>query len=375
MEQLVVGIIASPSIANKLSHKLVDTLPGLLNDYISSQYEWKIEVIVDALTGSAEDADQAYQKTEDYLDRYNWNYIISLTDLPLLHDNESVIAVDINEENGASIISIPAYGWRPVTKRLERTVLTIIHEINLFFSDNPNQNNEDENHQATYREIFPFSKLRKIRTYTDDTHTMHIRYIVASKTSGYFRLLSGMTFANNPLRLMQSMNSVIAIAFTTGASGLIFSTMWSLSNTFTTWRLTVMSLFAIFGMILWIILAHNLWESERFSINKRITRLYNLTTLTTLTTSVIIYYVTLFTIYLIAASVLLPAPFLGKTLELGHPATFTLYLSIAWLAASLSTIAGAIGAGMRNEELVRESTYGSRQQMRKALIKERSDNN
>lgn len=136
-----------------------------------------------------------------------------------------------------------------------------------------------------------------------------------------------------------------------------------------------MSLFAIFGMILWIILAHNLWESERFSINKRITRLYNLTTLTTLTTSVIIYYVTLFTIYLIAASVLLPAPFLGKTLELGHPATFTLYLSIAWFAASLSTIAGAIGAGMRNEELVRESTYGSRQQMRKALIKERSDNN
>lgn len=372
MQELVVGIVAAPGIANQLSRKLVDTLPQLLQDNISSQFQWKIEVVVDELTGSAEEADLAYQKTEDFLDKYNWHYIISLTDLPLFHDNESVIAVDINEENGASIISIPAYGWRPLTKRLEKTVITVIHEINVLFRDHPNQNNNHENHQDAYRNIFPFSNLRKLRTYTDDTHTMHIRYIVASKASGYFRLLSGMTFANNPLRLMKSMNSVIAIAFTTGASGLIFSTMWQLSNSFTALRLTIMSLLAVFGMILWIILAHNLWESERYSENKLITRLYNLTTLTTLTTSVLIYYITLLIIYLIASLILLPPSFLGNALELSHPAPFTLYCSIAWFAASLSTIAGAIGAGMRNEKLVRESTYGARQQMRKALFKERN---
>lgn len=374
MEQLVVGIVAAPGIANKLSHKMVDALPDLLSKYISSQYKWKIEVIVNALTGLAEEADKAYQKTEDYLDRYNWNYIISLTDLPLFHDNEAVIAVDINEENGASMISIPAYGWRPLTKRLEKTIITVIHEINLQFSDHAKDDNEkdDEERQKEYRNIFPFSNLRKIRTYADETHTMHIRYIVASKVSGNLRLLSGMTFANNPLRLMQSMNSVIAIAFTTGASGMIFSTMWQLGNTFTAGRLTVLSLFAIIGMIAWIILAHNLWESTRYSQNRKITRLYNMTTLTTLGTSVLIYYIVLMLLYIIAALILLPSGFLGRQLELKHVAPFSLYIFIAWFAASISTIAGAIGAGMRNEKLVRESTYGSRQQMRKALSKEKS---
>ena len=376
MEQLVVGIVAAPGIANKLSHKMVYDLPDLLSKYISSQYKWKIEVVVDALTGSAEDAEKAYQKTEDYLDRYNWNYIISLTDLPLFHDNESVIAVDINEENGASMISIPAYGWRPLTKRLEKTIVTVIHEINVQFSDyaqNGTAEKDDEERQKEYRDIFPFSNLRKIRTFADETHTMHIRYIVASKISGNLRLLSGMTFANNPLRLMQSMNSVIAIAFTTGASGMIFSTMWQLGNTFSAGRLTMLSLFAIIGMIAWIILAHNLWESTKHSANHKITRLYNMTTLTTLGTSVLIYYIVLVLIYIIAALILLPSGFLGRQLELKHAAPFSLYIFIAWFAASISTIAGAIGAGMRNEKLVRESTYGSRQQMRKALSKERSE--
>lgn len=376
MEQLVVGIVAAPGIANKLSHKMVHDLPDLLSKYISSQYKWKIEVVVDALTGSAEDAEKAYQKTEDYLDRYNWNYIISLTDLPLFHDNESVIAVDINEENGASMISIPAYGWRPLTKRLEKTIVTVIHEINVQFSDhaqNGTAEKDDEERQKEYRDIFPFSNLRKIRTFADETHTMHIRYIVASKISGNLRLLSGMTFANNPLRLMQSMNSVIAIAFTTGASGMIFSTMWQLGNTFSAGRLTMLSLFAIIGMIAWIILAHNLWESTKHSANHKITRLYNMTTLTTLGTSVLIYYIVLVLIYIIAALILLPSGFLGRQLELKHAAPFSLYIFIAWFAASISTIAGAIGAGMRNEKLVRESTYGSRQQMRKALSKERSE--
>ena len=41
-----------------------------------------------------------------------------------------------------------------------------------------------------------------------------------------------------------------------------------------------------------------------------------------------------------------------------------LYLSIPWFVASISTVAGAIGAGLLNDQLIKESTYGYRQQMR-----------
>ena len=36
-----------------------------------------------------------------------------------------------------------------------------------------------------------------------------------------FRLVSGMTFANNPLNMMASLSNIVAIAFTTGAFGLV----------------------------------------------------------------------------------------------------------------------------------------------------------
>lgn len=31
-------------------------------------------------------------------------------------EQQKVVAIDINRQNGASLISIPAYGWRPIKK-------------------------------------------------------------------------------------------------------------------------------------------------------------------------------------------------------------------------------------------------------------------
>ena len=62
--------------------------------------------------------------------------------------------------------------------------------------------------------------------------------------------------------------------------------------------------------------------------------------------------------------VLLPSGFLGQQVGLKGPAGIDLYLSIPWFAASISTVAGAIGAGLLNDELIKESTYGYRQRVR-----------
>ena len=82
------------------------------------------------------------------------------------------------------------------------------------------------------------------------------------------------------------------------------------------------------GMLLWIMMSHDLWESVKQSRNKRITWLYNLTTVMTLFVAIIIYYIILY-IILIAELVLLPSDFLGQQVGLKRTG-IDLYLSIPW---------------------------------------------
>jgi hypothetical protein len=49
---------------------------------------------------------------------------------------------------------------------------------------------------------------------------------------------------------------------------------------------------------------------------------------------------------------------------LKHPVGFGEYLTLSWLAASLATVAGALGSSLEDEDTVREAAYGYRQRRR-----------
>jgi hypothetical protein len=59
-----------------------------------------------------------------------------------------------------------------------------------------------------------------------------------------------------------------------------------------------------------------------------------------------------------AAAVVVDAGVLGQAL--GHHADVGDYAALAWMASSLATIAGGLGAGLESDEAVREAAYGYR---------------
>lgn len=359
-----IGLVAAPGITEKIAHNLENNLPDILANYFAKDIEWKINTVVDPLTGSAETSKEIFEKIANYQNNNNWQYTIGLTDLPIIKDN-NVIAFDINKSNGASLISVPSYGWRPVQKRIQKSIVGIIETVNMDHSQDLQKNDHnDKGSQEKLKSQFPLSTLKSRTAYLEDTNSKHTHYFVSSNTKGSFRLISGMTFANNPLNMLSSLSNVVAIAFTTGAFGIVFTTMWNLSYVYSSWRMLLMMVVAILGMMFWIIVAHHLWESKKESRNKRVTMLYNLTTVLTLTVSLIIYYIILFFLFLIATLVVLPSGYLGQTLQMGGSANLITYINLAWFATSISTVAGAIGAGLNNEELILESTYGFRQKER-----------
>ncbi|WP_210138492.1 5,10-methylene-tetrahydrofolate dehydrogenase [Staphylococcus sp. GDB9P120P] len=363
-----IGIIAAPGVTEKIARNLEIELPNILSERYDHSVKWEIDTIIDPLTGSAESIQQIFSKIADYQEHNHWHFTIGLTDLPMI-EQQKVVAFDINRQNGASLISIPAYGWRPIKKRIQNSILAILTAIDEFKRSEKSNNNEHA--MPLMNAQFPLTNLQSRTVYFENTTSQHTQYYVSSRSKGIFRLVSGMTFANNPFNMLKSLSNVVAIAFTTGAFGIIFTTMWNLSFVYSEWRLLLMMLVAIFGMMIWMIIAHNLWESKKESTNKQITTLYNLTTTMTLTVSVMIYYVILFSLFLVASLIVLPSDYLGQALQFKTSASLITYINLAWFAASISTVAGAIGVGLNNETLILESTYGYRQKQRyKQLHKE-----
>lgn len=73
----------------------------------------------------------------------------------------------------------------------------------------------------------------------------------------------------------------------------------------------------------------------------------------TLTMAVLISYAVLFLLILSAAWIFVSDSIIQSAL--GHPVDFGDYVTLAWVAASISTITGALGSGLEDDREVREA--------------------
>ncbi|MBM2659769.1 5,10-methylene-tetrahydrofolate dehydrogenase [Staphylococcus pseudoxylosus] len=365
-----VGILATPDLSKKLVNNFYDTLPDLFSKNFGANVDWEIELIKDPIIGATKNFNDLYSNSKKYKKDNNCAYIINLTDLPML-DEKKVIAADINKNTGTILISVSAFGWGTIRKRIKRAILYAINEVISLNDEIPHSSKiyfKDNLFQKNLSSIF----LHRTEVYIEKTESPHIRYVIAPSFIGNFQLITGMVLANNPLNMMKSLTSSVALSFTTGAFGMIFTTMWQLSYMFSELRLLALSCASITAMVFWIILANQLWETS--SKEKNISRLYNYTTVITLIVSVLIYYITLFILFLVTCLTLIPPDFLGKTIDLSGSANFLQYMEIAWLASSIATVAGAVGVGLTNEQSIKQSTFGYRQQSRYESIKKEKNN-
>lgn len=217
------------------------------------------------------------------------------------------------------------------------------------------------------KEAFHFSIIRREHP-PGENEEKRVRFIMKPRISGLVRVLFGMAIANRPWTIMPSFKGVVALAFATGAYGLIFPTLWKLSASYELPRFFLIMIASILAMIIWIVFAHDLWEkADKNNINN-LRWLYNAATIITLTTSIFMYYVALFVLFLAAVTIFVPIGLFAD--QTGQEIEITNYIKLAWLATSVSTAAGAIGSGLEKTEEVRKITYGYRQYIRYEQIKQ-----
>lgn len=355
MEKITIGLIPSPDLSENLINKITDKLKVNFEKKIDSNIDWQFEVKVKVFVGAAEYVNETINKVIKVKEESNWDYVISITDLPSFSAHKVVMA-DISTESGVGLISLPSFGAFPLKRRIIKA-LTYIGEI-LY-----------KNHQKKVEEItqdmkwnFLFSNVKRV-TPEEATNT-NIRFVLQNRIIGWLRVLTGMVFANRPWQAIGSFKKVLTLSFATGTYISIFSTPWQLSVAYTPSRFILLMLLSMTGMVVWINIAHNLWEKKSSKSQSQYRILYNVTTIMTLVVITVINYAVLLSLFTLSISLFVPEGIFDAATDEGATSQVESYLRLAWLTASLALLVGAVGATIEKEEVIRSATYSYRQRNR-----------
>lgn len=348
-KQRTLGLLASKGLGERLARDIAETLPESLGEHISAKVEWNVEIDHDPLTGSNVAIDDILSEIDHVRRSHEWDFAIALTDLPIRDDKRIVIA-RTGAELSVAVISLPPLGVIRVRQRIQDMILELMDDLC----------------RGTMSESEPSRFLRSSqasRGFEADEQggPRNLQY-TAPPMIGLVRLLAGMVYANRPWRLLPSFKTTVATAFATGGYGLIFTTLWEIGNVYGYGRLITLMLTAMGILVTWIIISHDLWERPQKGVGRYLLMLYNASTVLTIASGVAVSYVAIFLLLLLAATVYIPTGMLESTI--GHAVTPISYIRIAWVTASVATIAGAIGAGLEDTEKVQDATLGWRQLLR-----------
>lgn len=279
------------------------------------------------------------------LDR-GWHLAVCVTDLPLQTARRPVIA-HVSATHGVAVLSMPALGPVSVRKRTAETIVRLIRhmlgDITLAADAGQRRTLDDG---VTRR-------MRELGTRIE--HGEPGVGFAARVVTGNISLLLGMLRANRPWRLALRLMRVLAAAFAAGVFALVTSDIWRLAYYLGPTRLAVIAVGSVAAVIVTIMVTTGLWERSPHPAAREQVILFNIVTAATAGIGVVVLYLALFVAMLASALLLVPGDLLG--VQLSHPAGAADQIRLAWLATSIATLGGALGAALESHETVREAAY------------------
>lgn len=273
------------------------------------------------------------------------DFMVIVTEIPRSAGRRAKM-VGLHFAEGAAIISQPALGWSNVVKNLRAAMFDSL--------------------DALAAEKVPGSGERRIDygvVHEQDSETGRSVYIASPWwRPGNLRLVLGMVRTNEPLAAVTKLSGVLAAAAGTGAFGVFYSSIWEMAYALSPLRLGLITVSVIATMVLWLLIVNRLWERPRQMGSPAEAALYNASTVVTLLVTVGLLYVVLFVGILIASLVVIETGFMSKTI--GVEVSPWNYVDIAWLSASMGTVAGALGSNFDSTDAINELTHGRRRAQR-----------
>ena len=339
--RIQIGMIAAADHRD-WAEALAEALPSTLRDRVGADVEWHVDVCE---AGPADVADGPRELTDAVRRRLlngGWDLGIGLTALPLA-DRHRPVATYASGSHGVGIVSIPALGAVHVEQRLHDAVAELVETL-LGAADD-----------GRGRRTVALAGSGIATEHAERDGTVRFANRVAR---GNVRLLAGMIRANRPMRVVARLSRSSAAALGTGAYALSSSSIWILAHQSSVVRLVGVAVVSMLLILASILIAHELWErAEEPAARERVV-LFNIVTLVTLLIGIATLYAALFVILVLAAAVVIPPSVLEEQIRAAP--TLGEYARLAWFAASVATVGGALGSLVESDDAIEEALYHPR---------------
>ncbi|MCU1427743.1 MAG: hypothetical protein JWL83_1743 [Actinomycetia bacterium] len=324
---VTIGLVAAPGPATDLAVALAADLP----EQLAARWpgvRWRVEVVSSRLVEPPAELSELIDAARRRLLEDRWQFAVCLTDLPLQTSRRPVVA-HASATHGVAVLSLPALG--PVAVRRHATQ-AIVRLVDALLG------------QHAQSDVF---------SGRDDPDDAGVG-VVARVVSGNLRLLLGMLRANRPWRLAAGLSRALVAAVAAGVFALVTIDIWKLADNFGTLRLGALAVLSVLGTSFTLVISAGLWERVPRSSAREQVVLFNIVTLATVVIGVWALYAALF-MFMTIGALFLPSGLLGSIL--GHRITTSDHLELAWLATSIATVGGGLGAALESDSAVREAAY------------------
>lgn len=344
-----IGLLADPGAPERVATRITEGVAERISQQLDER--WTVEVSPETLPLSPDGTIQLTEHASELRRRHGWDVIVYLSDLPRYVDDQPMLA-EVSADQRTALIAMPVLGSFRVRARTRDLVLSLVTEI----LRNDISDESSVEHAIGRSDVW---------VHQASASSDAVRLVLAG---GYRRLqvLGGMVRSNRPGRLLHALTGCIAAAVAAGAFGIFYGSLTSVADSLSLGRLALISLLVMSVLTAWLILRNKLWNTGGHQDEIWRKGLDNTSTVITVGVSVLLLYLGLVAALLaLAASVLTPG-YLQS--ELQHPIGFLEYLKVAWLSASMATMAGALGANFDSDDSVRQATFSRRYHERRKLF-------
>jgi uncharacterized membrane protein len=352
------GLIVTPEIDPGAAEQLRDGLAAsLASRYPDSR--WQVEVVEDPLAHPPVHLTALVEAAREGLLARGWDLAIVITDLPLRHSRRPLLS-HVSRTHGVAVVSLPALG---VLQRRRRLETALIDAIAALLGDLPAGGDRPSTaHRGVRR------RLGELAARVDEDAEAEGVVFLARVLGGNARLLAGMVGSNHPWRLASRLGRAMLGALAAAVFGLVTSDLWRIAASLEPARLLLAGLASIAAATATLIAVHGLWERRAEPRVREQVALFNIATLVTVALGVGALYLAVFVVSLAGAVLLIESSLFAKAI--GHGVDAWDYLRLAWLASSLGTIGGALGATVETDEAVREAAYAFRPERERSHVVE-----